>query len=71
MSSYVQVKSVYPAQELNPRPSTFSADALTTELRGWDDSTRHYFVTQLVSALSVQALLWQGLLGKAVRLHVS
>ena len=27
------------------------------------DSTRRYFVTQLVSALSVQALLWQGLLG--------
>ena len=36
----------------HPRPSAFCADALTTELRCWDDSTRRYFVTQLVLALS-------------------
>ena len=70
MSSYVQVKSVYPSQELNPRPSTFSADALTTELRGWDNSTRSNFFTWHYLALSVQALTWQGLLGMAVRLDV-
>ena len=64
-------KSVCPAQESNPRPSNFRADALTTELRGWDDSTRRYFVTQLVSALSIQALLarapWKGSKATCVR----
>ena len=43
-------KGVCPAQESNPRPSAFRADALTTELRGWDDSTRRNIVTQLCLA---------------------
>ena len=37
-----------PARELNPGSSAFRADALTTELRGWDNSTRRNIFTQLV-----------------------
>ena len=58
-----------PARELNPRSSAFRADALTTELRGWDDSTRRNFFTQLCLAFRVvltlhvwgepQPLQWQ------------
>ena len=51
MNNHIQAKSVCPARESNPRPSAFCADALTTELRGWDDSTRRNFVTQLVTVL--------------------
>ena len=51
MNNHIQAKSVCPARELNPRPSAFRADALTTTLRGWDDSTRRNFVTQLVTVL--------------------
>ena len=40
MNNHIQANSVCPARESNPRPSTFRADALTTELRGWDNSTR-------------------------------
>ena len=51
MNNHIQAKSVCPARESNPRPSAFRADALTTTLRGWDDSTRRNFVTQLVTVL--------------------
>ena len=70
MNNHIQAKSVCPARESNPRPSAFRADALTTELWGWDNSTRSDFFTWLYLALSVQALTWQGLLGMAVRLDV-
>ena len=48
MNNHVYAKIVCPGRELNPRPSYFRADALTTELLGWDDSTRRHSVTQLV-----------------------
>ena len=51
MNNHIQAKSVCPARELNPRLSAFRADALTTTLQGWDDSTRRNFVTQLVTVL--------------------
>ena len=69
MNSHIQAKRVCPARELNPRSSAFRADALTTELRGWDDSTRRNFFTQLCLAFRVvltlhvwgepQPLQWQ------------
>ncbi len=53
MNNHVQAKRVCPARESNPGYSTFAADALTTELRGWDDSTRRNFFTQLCLAFRV------------------
>ena len=50
MNNHIQAKSVCPAWESNPRPSAFRGDALTTELQGWDDSTRRNFFTQLCLA---------------------
>ena len=50
-----------PARELNLRPSTFCADTLTTELQGWDDSSRRNFITQLVIVLlPTQRLCYNG-----------
>ena len=45
INNHIRVKSVSPAQNWNPRPSASCAGALTTELRGWDNSTRNNYKT--------------------------